>query len=60
MEGTLTIPFTSAAKVANVPTPKGDNVYMFFDSADGNKLKVKKQDGTIVGVTSGGADIIFA
>lgn len=59
MEGTLTVPLLPLAQVANVPPPKGTNVYLFFDTTNNNELKVKKSDGTISPVLAGAVVIKF-
>lgn len=56
MAGQANIPVVSEQKI---DTPGGTNGVLFIDSEDGNKLKVKISDGTILDAKVDGTSLIF-
>lgn len=56
MAGLTTIPVLAAA---SVDTPGGTNAVLFIDSADGDKLKIKRDDGSVSVATVSGTNIVF-
>lgn len=51
------VPLTIAA---NIPQPPTGYVNQFYDTADGNKLKVKNSDGTVTGIFAGATAVKIA